>query len=103
MLQSERNTRIEIIIAILVVFLSLWLQISLIEWCLIIFCIGGVLAAEAINTSVEKTADFMTLEKNSQIRDIKDLGAGAVLIMSIVAVLIGLIILLPKLMIRILI
>ena len=101
MLKAERNTRIEVVIAIFVIILSIWLRISSIEWCLIILCIGGVLAVEAFNTSLERVADYLTKEKNSQIRDIKDLAAAGVLIMSIVAVIIGVVILLPKIMIRI--
>jgi len=101
MLKEERNIRIEIAIAIFVIILSIWLRISSIEWCLIIVCIGGVLAAEAFNTSLERVADYLTKERNSQIRDIKDLSAAGVLIMSLVAVGIGMIILLPKIVIRI--
>ena len=100
MLKEERNTRIELVIAFLVILVSIWLRISLIEWCIIILCIGGVLSAEAFNTSLERVSDFLTREKNSQIRDIKDLAAAGVLIISIVAMLIGALILVPKIIIR---
>lgn len=102
MLKEERNTRIEAIIAIFVIILSLLLRISLIEWCVIILCMGGVMAAEAFNSSLERVADYLTKEQSSQIRDIKDIAAAGVLIMSIVAVIAGLIILFPKILIRIL-
>jgi diacylglycerol kinase len=100
MLKEERNIRIEVVIAIVILALSIWLRLSLTEWCLILFCIGAVLASEAFNSSIERVANFLTMESNNQIRDIKDMAAAGVLIMAIVAVLIGVVILLPKILFR---
>ena len=52
---------------------------------------------EMINTAIEKAMDFITLEKHSQIKLIKDLAAGAVLVASITALITGSIIFVPKL------
>ncbi len=55
-----------------------------------------VLSAEAVNSSLERTADFVKAERDDRKRDIKDLGAAAVLLTAIAAAIVGLIIFLPK-------
>jgi diacylglycerol kinase len=95
-LRFEPNARIEAAIAILVIGLGLWLQIPAIEFVIILLCIGSVLAAEAFNTAVERTADFHSREVHPEIRDIKDLSAGAVLICACISAVIGLIIFVPR-------
>ena len=101
LLKTERNTKIELAIGIISVLLGVWLKISAIEWCIILLCIGGVMSAEAINTAIEKLSDYNATEWNSRIRDIKDMAAGAVLIMAIVSVIAGFIIFGPKIFSRI--
>lgn len=66
------------------------------EWCLIILCIGGVISAEAINSSLETLADKVSDKPDPFIGKAKDLAAGAVLIMAIASVGVGLLIFLPK-------
>lgn len=74
------------------------LGISNTEWCLVILCIGGVLTAEALNTSLEKLADKVCKEHDPLIGASKDLAAGAVLLFVTSSVAVGLIIFLPKLL-----
>lgn len=95
--KTERNATIEGVVALLVILLSFWLNLSIPEWCLILFCIAGVFSAEAFNTSIEKLADFQYKDPHPEIGHIKDLAAGAVLIMGIVSIVIGIIIFAPKL------
>jgi len=71
-------------------------NVSEIEWILILISIGGVISLEIINTSIENMADFIHDGIHPQIKIIKDLSAGAVLIFSIVAFFIGIIIFIPK-------
>ena len=97
MIRKERNTRIITVIGLIVIATGFWLRISTSEWCLIFICIGGVFTAEALNTSIEKLSDFNTMEIDPRIRDIKDIAAGAVLVMVIFSVIVGALILLPKL------
>ncbi|MFA7044156.1 MAG: diacylglycerol kinase family protein, partial [Bacteroidales bacterium] len=67
-----------------------------IEWVAVVFAIGLVLSLEAINTSMENLADFVSPEKHVWIKKIKDLSAAGVLMGAISAVIIGLIVFLPK-------
>lgn len=65
------------------------------EWALVAICIGGVLAAEAVNSAVEALADRITREQDPEIGRAKDLAAGAVLLTAIGAAVVGLIIFIP--------
>lgn len=66
------------------------------EWCVVALCIGGVLMAEGFNTAVETLADRVSADYDEMVGKCKDLAAGAVLLMVIAAVIVGLIIFLPK-------
>lgn len=66
------------------------------EWIAVCMCIGMVLSAEAVNSSIEALADLVSPEYNEAIKKTKDLAAGAVLILAITAAIIGLIIFIPK-------
>lgn len=97
MILTQQNFNIELFAALLVVIAGFIFKISSVEWALIIICIIGVLAAESINTSIEKACDAITLEYNEHIKSAKDMGATAVLIIATGSVVIGGIIFLPKL------
>ena len=74
-----------------------YFEISNTEWILQILAIGLVLGIEGLNTAVEKIADFVQPEFDEKIGFIKDISAGAVMLVSIAASIIGLIIYIPKL------
>lgn len=95
-LRHEHNTWIHIFAAIVVLVLGFVLNVNTSEWCILILCIVSVFSAEIFNTSIERLADFVHENKHDKIRDIKDLAAGGVMIMSIGAALCGMIIFLPK-------
>ena len=94
---EEHNARIHLVAAILVVIAGILLKISNVEWFAIIFSIGLVFALETINSAIENLADFVSPEKNDQIKKVKDLSAGAVLIGAMTALFIGVIVFIPKL------
>ncbi len=96
MFRREHNFRIHVVIALLVVIAGIWLSISTTEWLIIIICFGMVLAAETFNSSIEKLTDIASPEVNPEAGLVKDLAAGAVLILAIAAAIIGLIIFIPK-------
>ena len=68
------------------------------EWIAIVFAIAMVLAAEAVNSSIEALADLVSPSYNEAIKRTKDLAAGAVLILAIGAAIVGLIIFVPKIL-----
>lgn len=89
----ENNAKVHLLIASLVVVIGFYFQLSRIEWAIILTQIGLVWAAEAFNTAIEKLCDFVSPGIHPQIKAIKDLSSGAVLILTIAAVVVGLIIL----------
>ena len=93
----ENNAKVHLTAAVLVVVMGVWLGLSVTEWALISTQIGLVLAAEGFNTALEKLCDRVTTEHDPLIRAAKDLASGAVMILCIVAVLVGLLIFGPKL------
>lgn len=98
LLITERNFRIEIFFAIAALLLGFWLRISAFEFCVILLCIGAVLSAEAFNSALERMADFQSPEVHPEIKSIKDIAAGAVMVAAIVSLIIGLVIYIPRLL-----
>lgn len=95
-LKEEHNLRIHLAAAILVVAFSLLFNINKYEWIAVILAIGFVFAMELLNSAIENMADFISLEKHDTIKKIKDISAAAVLVSAIAALIIGLLIFLPK-------
>jgi diacylglycerol kinase len=96
LIKEEHNARIHLFASICVIIVGLFFKISLHEWIAIIFSIGLVFCLEIINSTVENIADFISPEKHEMIKKIKDLSASGVLISALIALIIGLIIFLPK-------
>jgi diacylglycerol kinase len=96
--KSQQNARIELLITVLVIFSAIVFRISASEWIAILLCIALVLGLEGINTSLELLADKVHPEFDKEIGKAKDVAAGAVLLASIVAAIIGIIIFAPRLM-----
>lgn len=94
--KDERNFRIEIIIAIGTLILSGLLKVSMTELTVIVFCIMIVLVAELINSALEHLVNLFSPELHEDAKKAKDIGAAAVLVMSLGAAVIGIIIFLPK-------
>lgn len=96
LIQKEHNAWIHCAITICVIPAGFIFNLSTTEWISIIIIIGAVFSAEAINSAIEAISDLVSPEYNESIKQTKDLAAGAVLIMAIIAVIIGLIIFIPK-------
>ncbi|MBR3725886.1 MAG: diacylglycerol kinase family protein [Bacteroidales bacterium] len=97
MLREEHNARIHVVAAVVAVALGLLFGITPGEWTAVVIVIAMVFAAEAVNSAIERTADFVKAERDDRKRDIKDLAAGAVLLCAIGAAVVGIIIFLPYL------
>lgn len=96
-LKNERNFRIELVFAFLILTLSVILKIEDWELVVIIFLTTLVLITELINTVVERVVDILEPRMHPFAKLIKDIMAAIVLISAIVSVVVGLIIFLPYL------
>ncbi|OGI86055.1 hypothetical protein A3A01_01485 [Candidatus Nomurabacteria bacterium RIFCSPLOWO2_01_FULL_39_17] len=94
--KTTKHLFVHLFAALLVVFLGFYFRISGIEWMLIVFAIGLVLISEAFNTAIEIDIDLTSPEYHPYARDTKDVSASAVLLAVFVAIIVGLIIFLPK-------
>ena len=90
--------KIHIIFAIIVIVLGLIYKLSVNEWLVIILVSSAVISAEAINTEIEEACDVLHPEHHPGAKLAKHCAAGGVLILSVAAVLIGLLIFIPKIL-----
>ena len=97
-INNEQNMFIHFTVATIVVIGAVIFQISVIEWMLCLVMIAIVFAAELINTSIESLCDLVSKEENKYVKTAKDTAAGAVLVFSFAAFLIGLMVFLPKIL-----
>ncbi|RFM28844.1 diacylglycerol kinase family protein [Deminuibacter soli] len=88
-LATEKNGKIQTVIALLVVAAGCWFHISAAEWCLVLFCMGLVISMEMVNTAIEKLCNHVTPIQHPSIKTIKDISAGAVLFAAIIAAITG--------------
>lgn len=95
--KTERNMKIHIIIMIIVIIAGILLKINIQEWITCIICFVLVVGGELFNTAIETVVDIVMPEKNEKAKLAKDISAGAVLALAIGALIIGLLIFIPKL------
>jgi len=96
-LKTQRNAQIHVFITIAIIILGLILDLNLTEWGILALTAGFVISTEMLNTVAEIAMDYATTEFNPQVKIIKDVAAGAVLVSAITAVIVGLLILGPPL------
>ena len=96
LITKEHNAWIHCFAAVCVLIAGMVFGLSRMEWIAVTIVIGAVLAAEAVNSSIEALADLVSPEYNEAIKRTKDLAAGAVLLMAIAAAIVGFIIFIPK-------
>jgi len=93
--KEENNFRIQIVLAIFVVVLMFFFNLSSIERGLLVLMILIVLVLEMLNSVIERFIDVLKPRVHTYVRDMKDIAAGSVLLASIGAILIGIIIFYP--------
>ncbi|MEI6683196.1 MAG: diacylglycerol kinase family protein [Bacteroidota bacterium] len=95
--RSQQNFRIHLAAMILVVMAGLVTHLCATEWCILILVFGLVISMEAMNTAIEQLVDLVSPDYRKQAGIVKDVAAAAVLVTAIAAVIIGIILFLPKL------
>ena len=92
MLRSERNFQLEILALLINIFLIVYLKLSPDHAAIIFLVCFAILSVEMLNTAIEKICDFVHPDFSERIGLIKDISAGAVLLLAFVSVIIGLLI-----------
>lgn len=93
LIKSENNFQFHFLAAVLVVACGFWLEVSRLEWAILIIQIGLVFSAEAFNTALEMLCDVVSPEWNEKIGKTKDIAAAGVLIIAVVAMIVAFLIL----------
>lgn len=88
---DEGHLRFHLVAAVYVLVFSLFYHFSAVQTAVLVILIALVIAAELFNTAIEKACDAVTKEQNEHIKRAKDISAGAVLVMSVAAVIVAVI------------
>jgi len=96
-LRTEPNMRIEFVISAFVLLAALLLNCTRVEWLFILSAIFGVIVAETVNTAIEDLGDAITKKYDEKIKRAKDVAAASVVYSAIYALLVGVVIFMPKL------
>ena len=94
----SKNVRIQAVATLVVCLFGIWLKISRVEWALIVLILGLNWFAEFVNTAMEAVVNIASPDYHPMAQVAKDVAAGSVLLMTFVAVIMGLLIFLPPLL-----
>ena len=94
--KNEQNLAVDVGIALLVVIFGFLFRINKYEWAILVLTIGLVISCELINTAIEAVVDLVTEEYHPLAKVAKDTSAAAVLVFALGAIVVGLIIFVPK-------
>lgn len=95
---KDSSVLIQCVLAAMALCIGWVFQFEYFEWLILLICISLVIGFEMINTVIEKLCDLYTVEQCKEIKEIKDMAAGAVLFMALVSLVIGCCILLKHMM-----
>ncbi len=96
--EYEHNAKSHGVASILVIALGWYVELSHVEWAIVLLCCGLMLSAEALNTAIERVVDLCSPEYHELAKQAKDVAAGAVLVLAIIVAIIGCIIFIPHMM-----
>jgi diacylglycerol kinase len=96
LIKNETNGRVHFLAAAVVICAGIYYRLNAMEWIALSLCIGMVIAAELLNTAIEKIVDFISPNFHHKAGIIKDLGAAAVMALAIASIVVAAIIFWPK-------
>lgn len=94
----NRNLRIAFFLALLVVLLGLYFQVTSLEMVILVITILLVILSEMINTSLEEMVNLIVSEHRKEAKIAKDVAAGMVLVATVGSVIIGIFIFVPHIL-----
>ncbi len=96
--KATNHAFVHIAVALAVIILGFYFKVSALEWIALVFAIGFVFVSETFNTAIEIDMDLTSPEFHPFAKDTKDVAAAAVLLSVFIAVIVGLIIFLPRIL-----
>lgn len=96
---TERNVRLHYLLGIVAILLGFLFEIETYEWLSVVMVIGFVIVTELLNTAIEYTVDLVCRNTYNELAKYsKDIAAGATLLASVFAIIIGAIIFVPRIL-----
>ena len=95
-LVSEAHARIHLVATLIVIFAAFYFRVNAIEVIALTISVSLVWIAEMLNTAIEKSMDLVTRKFHPQVKLVKDVAAGAVLLAASSAIIVGSVIFIPK-------
>ena len=86
---TQRNVRIELVLAVIVMMLSLFYGLNTTEFLCLVFAIFFVIFAEMVNTAIETVVDLFVDVYHPKAKIAKDVAAGAVVLAACNALVVG--------------
>ncbi len=96
LITTEASVKVQLFIGVIMTISGIYFHLTAFEWVIQTLVIALIMALEGMNTAIEEIADFIHPEHHPKIGLIKDIAAGAVFIFAVAAVIIGLIMYIPK-------
>lgn len=93
-MRGQSSFHVHLPAAALVLVVGMWLNVSRLEWLVLLLCITAVLAAELFNSSIEHLSRAVTREEHPEVRDALDIASGAVLVVALGAAVVGVLVVL---------
>ncbi len=94
---KEKNIRIQLFFGLVAMILGIGFRITLVEWAILLLIISMVIVSELFNTALERTLDLIDSNPNGTVKIAKDVAAGAVIFTAVIALIIGFILFIPRL------
>ncbi|PEJ56904.1 MULTISPECIES: diacylglycerol kinase family protein [unclassified Bacillus (in: firmicutes)] len=94
-IKEERNIKIHLFAALVSVGLAIYLQISRIDWLILLLIITLVISLELVNSAIEAAVDLASPDQHPLAKKAKDVAAGAVLVAAIISIIIGALLFFP--------
>lgn len=92
-IKADRNARFQLVVMVIVLVSAVWLRLPWADLAMVVLVSALVLSLEMVNTAVEEIANLVQPELHERVRNLKDAAAGAVLVASLAAVVVGLLLL----------
>lgn len=91
-IKTQRNAQIHVGIAVFIIFAGFFFHLSATDWAILCLTIGFVIVTEMLNTVAEAAMDYATIDFDPQVKIVKDVAAGAVLVAALTAIIVGVLI-----------